>query len=109
MNAELPIVFYYTKGDGGAESPDKTEVRRCLICELAKVRNGRSLVFNIDSLYCGGARRYLGFTNKMRPGFEYFLSCGNDQTEPNGTVTPFGSGCGTILTSKAYLKDKKRL
>ena len=28
-----------------------------------------------------GAKRYLGYTDKMRPGFEYFLSCGNEQTE----------------------------
>jgi uncharacterized protein (DUF169 family) len=128
------------------------------------VRNGKSLYFNRDSLSCGGARRYLGYTDKMRPGFEYFLSCGNeemegerylrtpemvrefmknqktlpvkgknivfkrwdnltekdnpevviffarpdvlsglftlanfDQTEPNGTIAPFGAGCGSII------------
>jgi uncharacterized protein (DUF169 family) len=162
--AELPIVFYYTTGDGGAERAEKPKGRSCLICELAKVRNGRSVYYNIDSLACGGARRYLGYTDTMRPGFEYFLSCGNDQlegeryirtpemvgefmknqktlpidgknivfkrwdklevhddpdvviffakpdvlsglftlanfdqTEPNGTITPFGAGCGTII------------
>jgi uncharacterized protein (DUF169 family) len=162
--AELPVTFYYTTGDGGAEKAEKPKGRSCLICELAKVRNGRSVFYNIDSLACGGARRYLGFTKKMRPGFEYFLSCGNDQmegeryirtpemvkefirnqktlpvegkkivfkrwdnltesdnpdvviffarpdvlsglftlanfdqTEPNGTITPFGAGCGTII------------
>jgi uncharacterized protein (DUF169 family) len=162
--AELPITFYYTEGDGGAERAEKPKGRSCLICELAKVRNGRSLYFNSDSLACRGARRYLGYTEKMRPGFEYFLSCGNgemegeryirtpemvreimknqetlpvngknivfkrwdnltpsdnpevvvffanpdvlaglftlanfDQTDPNGTITPFGAGCGTIV------------
>jgi hypothetical protein len=25
---------------------------------------------------CGGAKRYLGFADKIRPNFEYFLSCG---------------------------------
>jgi uncharacterized protein (DUF169 family) len=163
-NAELPITFYYSKGDGGAERAEKTKGRSCLICELAKVRNGRSFYYNIDALACGGARRYLGYTDKMRPGFEYFLSCGNDQmegeryirtpemvnelmksqkqlpvegrnivfkrwdnitendnpdvviffarpdilsglftlanfdqTDPNGTISPFGAGCGTII------------
>ena len=80
-DTELPIVFYYTKGDGGAEWAEKSEVHRCMICELAKVRNGKPLVFDADRIKCGGARRYLGYTDKMRPGFEYFLSCGNDQLE----------------------------
>jgi len=79
--AELPITFYYSEGYGGAEKADKPAGRSCLICELAKVRNGRSLWFNDESLKCGGARRYLGYTDKMRPGFEYFLSCGNDKME----------------------------
>jgi uncharacterized protein (DUF169 family) len=163
-NAELPIVFYYTDGNGGAELADKPKGRSCLICELAKVRKGASLVFNNERIMCGGAKRYLGYTNKMRPGFEYFLSCGNsrmegerylrtpeqvkefmkdqqtmpgagrnivfkrwdhldendepdvviffakpdvlsglftlanfDQSEPNGTYTPFGAGCGSIV------------
>jgi uncharacterized protein (DUF169 family) len=163
-NAELPIVFYYSDGDGGAEWIEKPKGRSCLICELAKVRYGKSVVYNAENIVCGGAKRYLGFTDKMRPGFEYFLSCGNntiegeryirtpemvkeimknqknltrtgkniifkrwdkvtedddpvvviffakadvlsglftlanfDHTDPNGTITPFGSGCGTIV------------
>jgi uncharacterized protein (DUF169 family) len=163
-NAELPITFYYSTSDGGAERAEKPKSRSCIICELAKVRNGRSVVFNADALACGGARRYLGYTNKMRSGFEFFLSCGNDQLEgeryiqtpemvkeimknqktlpiegknivfkrwdnltanddpdvviffarpdvlsglftlanfdqlePNGTITPFGAGCGSIV------------
>jgi len=171
-DTELPIVFYYTKGDGGAEPAEKSEVHRCMICELAKVRSGRSLVYDAERVMCGGARRYLGYTEKMRPGFEYFLSCGNDQingerylrtpelvkelmqgqqkiqatgrnivfkrwdnltdtdepdvviffakpdllsglftlanfdqSEPNGTFTPFGAGCGSIVYYP-YLESK---
>ena len=163
-NAELPVIFYYTDGDGGAEWAEKQRGRSCLICELAKVRNGKSLVYNAERVRCGGAKRYLGYTDKMRPGFEYFLSCGNqetegerylrtpelvkefmknqqtipgsgrnlvfkrwdkmdendnpdvviffakpdvlsglftlanfDQAEPNGTITPFAAGCGSIV------------
>jgi uncharacterized protein (DUF169 family) len=163
-DAELPLVFYYTEGEGGAEWEDKPKGWNCIICELSKVRRGQSLVFNAERISCGGAKRYLGYTEKMRPGFEYFLSCGNDQTEgerylrtpeqvkefmknqhilpgagrnivfkrwdnlddndepdvviffakpdvlsglftlanfdqsePNGTITPFGSGCGSIV------------
>jgi uncharacterized protein (DUF169 family) len=49
---------------------------KCLICQLQKVRSGQSLAFNSESLKCGGAKRYLGFADKIRPNFEYFLSCG---------------------------------
>jgi uncharacterized protein (DUF169 family) len=171
-DAELPIIFYYTDGDGGADWAEKPEVRSCLICELASVRNGRSLVYNAERIMCGGAKRYLGYTEKMRPGFEYFLSCGNeriegerylhtpelvnkfmknqqtipakgknivfkrwdnltekdepdvvifftkpdvlsglftlanfDQSEPNGTFTPFGAGCGSLVYYP-YLESK---
>ena len=163
-NAELPITFYYTDREGGAEWAEKPKGRSCLICELAKVRNGGSVVYNADCITCSGAKRYLGYTDRMRPGFEHFLSCGNDQmegeryistpemvreimnsqrslpiegrnivfkrwdnleeddypdvviffarpdtlsglftlanfdqVEPNGTFTPFGAGCGTIV------------
>jgi uncharacterized protein (DUF169 family) len=162
--SELPIAFFYSEGDGGAEPAKKPEGRNCIICELSKVRKGRSLYFNGSTLGCGGSRRYLGYTEKMRPGFEYFLSCGNesmegeryirtpemvkelmknqktlpaegknivfkrwdkleeidepvavvffarpdvlsglftlanfDQTEPNGTFTPFGAGCSSVV------------
>jgi uncharacterized protein (DUF169 family) len=175
--AELPVVFYYSDGDGGAEWAEKPKGRSCLVCELARVRKGMSLVFNADRIMCGGAKRYLGYTDKMRPGFEYFLSCGNDkiegerylrspgqvkvfmenqqqlpingknivfkrwdnlaendepdvviffakpdvlsglftlanfdQTDPNGTFTPFGAGCGSIVHYPYLesLSDKQR-
>lgn len=80
-DAELPITFDYTTGDGGAERAPFSKGRSCLICELAKVRKGRSVYYNIESLSCTGAKRYLGYTDKMRPGFEYFLSCGNEEIE----------------------------
>lgn len=163
-NAELPIAFYYTYADGGAHWAHKPKGWSCIVCEIARVREGRSLVYDAERVTCGGGRRYLGFTDKMRPGFEYFLSCGNermegerylqnpglvkefmksqkilpvsgmnlvfkrwdkleeaddpdvviffaepdvlsglftlanfDQSEPNGTYTPFGSGCASII------------
>jgi uncharacterized protein (DUF169 family) len=43
---------------------------------LSKVRKGRSLCFEHDSIGCGGGKRYTGFSLEMRPNFEYFLSCG---------------------------------
>jgi hypothetical protein len=34
------------------------------------------MAFSAESVKCGGARRYLGFDDSIRPNFEYFLSCG---------------------------------
>lgn len=75
-NADLPIIFYYTDNPVNVILVPASEEWNCLICELKKVRDGESLAFNSDSVKCGGAKRYLRFTDKMRPDFEYFLSCG---------------------------------
>ncbi len=75
-NAELPITFYYSDKKGLAELVKPGSVARCVIGALLKVREGRSFSFNTDSIGCLGGRRYLGFTAKIMPNFEYFLSCG---------------------------------
>jgi uncharacterized protein (DUF169 family) len=75
-NSEIPITFYYTDYPKNCNMVTASEKWRCLICELKKVRSGESRAFNSDALKCGGAKRYLGFTDTMRPNFEYFLSCG---------------------------------
>jgi len=175
--AELPIVFFYHKEIGDATLAARPKGRSCIICELAKVRNGESLAYNADSIACGGAKRNLGYIEVVRPNFEYFLSCGIpgklegerylrtpelvkefqkhqhtikeaegnyiifkrwdkleesdnpdvviffakpdvlsglftlanfDQGEPNGTFTPFGAGCGTIVHYPYMEKDSKR-
>jgi uncharacterized protein (DUF169 family) len=74
--ADLPIVFYYTNEQGGAEEVKSLSGHRCLICDLSRVRKGKSLCFSADSIACSGGKRYLGFTQEIRPNFEYFLSCG---------------------------------
>jgi uncharacterized protein (DUF169 family) len=101
-DAELPIAFYYTEGDGGAEWGKKSKGRSCIICELAKVRSGKSIVYNDKRVMCGGARRYLGYTEKMRPGFEYFLSCGNNQIEGERYLR-------TPELVKEFMKDQRKL
>jgi hypothetical protein len=75
-NADLPITFYFTDDPGSAKLVPRGGKWSCLICQLKKVIAGESLAFNSDALKCGGAKRYLGFTDKMRPNFEYFLSYG---------------------------------
>ena len=73
---ELPITFFYTDREEGVERVKPPSGHQCLIGMLAKVRGGESLRFDVDSIGCGGGQRYTGFTEGMRPNFEYFLSCG---------------------------------
>jgi uncharacterized protein (DUF169 family) len=75
-NTDLPITFYFSEGTGNADKAKRPEGRSCLICELAKIRNGKSIYYTVDEIACGGAKRYLGYTDSIRPNFEYFLSCG---------------------------------
>jgi uncharacterized protein (DUF169 family) len=75
--AEFPITLYYTNDAGSLERVKApAAAHQCLIGVLSRVRNGESLCFNGDSIGCGGGKRYTGFTQEMRPNFEYFLSCG---------------------------------
>jgi uncharacterized protein (DUF169 family) len=80
-NEELPIIFYYSDNENNAEIVVKSENWGCFIGELAKVRKGKSMAFDREAISCTGGRRYIGFSNKLRPGFEYFLSCGNAEIE----------------------------
>jgi hypothetical protein len=175
-SAELPITFYLSPGDGGAKRMPPAKDHSCLVCELGRVRRGESLCYGSDALACGGAKRYLGYSPGLQPGFEYFLSCGKpgktegeryiktpemvreimkeqdsipvagrnfvfkrwdklaetddpeiviffakpdvlsglftlanfDQTERNGTITPFGAGCGSIIHYPYLEKDAAR-
>jgi hypothetical protein len=75
-NADLPITFFYTDDPVDTKVFIPSDNRSCIICELQKVRSGQSLAFNNDSVKCGGAKRYMGFAENIRPNFEYFLSCG---------------------------------
>jgi uncharacterized protein (DUF169 family) len=75
-DAELPITLYYTDEEGRAEPTKAGSLPRCLIAALSPVREGRPLCLDAESIACLGGRRYLGFSENLRPDFEYFLSCG---------------------------------
>lgn len=75
-SAELPIVFYLAEGDGTVERATPPRDWRCIVCDLARVRRGKSLAFDESSIACPGARYYMGYTRERRPEFRYFLSCG---------------------------------
>jgi uncharacterized protein (DUF169 family) len=72
--ADLPIALYYTDDDG-IPGPARKE-DRCLIANLAWVRAGTAMRFGAKDIACPGGRRYSGFAEGLRPGFEFFLSCG---------------------------------
>lgn len=74
--AELPIGFYYSNAAEPKFIAKPPKGHRCIIGDIAKVRKGRTLCFNADSIGCHGGKRYLGFESKLMPHFEYFLSYG---------------------------------
>ena len=74
--AELPITFYYTDEEGRAELARPGSLPRCLIGALSPVREGMPLCLDAESIACPGGKRYLGFSEGLRPDFEYFLSFG---------------------------------
>ncbi|MBW8041189.1 MAG: hypothetical protein FVQ85_14465 [Planctomycetes bacterium] len=75
-SADFPIVFYYTEEVRGAEPVKPATGHKCIMGDLAKIRKGKSLYFEADSIGCYGGKKYLGFSDKVMPNFEYFLSCG---------------------------------
>jgi hypothetical protein len=74
--AELPITFYYTDEVPAADLVPPPTGHRCIFADLTRTRIGQSLCFETRSIGCVGGQRYLGFSHKLMPNFEYFLSCG---------------------------------
>jgi hypothetical protein len=74
--AELPIAFFYTDSKAEGNRGSGAALHRCVIANLARVRQGAPLQLEAGSVGCTGGKRYLGFTRSLRPKFEYFLSCG---------------------------------
>jgi hypothetical protein len=75
-SAELPITCWYTDDEGAADRAEPAKGHRCFLADLAKIRMGESLRFDVDTIGCSGGKRYLGFTRDVTPNFEHFLSCG---------------------------------
>ena len=73
--AELPICFEYRDEPGeGLVKPAVGQV--CFVAQLMRARRGERIAFNAEAVGCWGGKRYLGFMQDLRPGFEYFLSYG---------------------------------
>jgi len=74
--AELPIGFYYSNSAESKLMAKPPKGHRCIIGDIAKVRKGKTVCFDNNTIGCHGGKRYLGFESKLAPNFEYFLSCG---------------------------------
>jgi len=74
--AELPITFEIGEGCGTTEKAKTPKGWRCIICDLARVRKGTSLVFDRTSVTCNGGLFYMGYDTQRSENFRYFLSSG---------------------------------
>lgn len=74
--ASLPICYFYADQVREEDLKQTVNLDRCLIGNLTRVQEGYSFVYNAHSPGCSGGKRYSGFSKKLRPKFEYFLSCG---------------------------------
>ncbi|NVO20335.1 MAG: DUF169 domain-containing protein [Bacteroidetes bacterium] len=78
---ELPLAVWYTDTPDGMEQVFPEKGQHCMIAQMNKAREGKAICFGKGSIACGGGNRYCGFSQKLRPGFEYFLSYGNETLE----------------------------
>lgn len=78
---ELPLAIWYTDLPESTENVTTGKGENCMIFQLKKARDGKAIRFGKGSVACGGGNRFCGFTPKLRPGFEYFLSYGNESLE----------------------------
>ncbi len=74
--AELPVAFYYSDKEPAGEAGTPASEARCVMANLGRVRRGETVRFGAKTIGCPGGQRYLGYAAELRPGFEYFLSCG---------------------------------
>lgn len=75
-DADLPMATFFSD-ESAPEGLTAAKGGQCIIELLPFVKKGKTLCFSAESRICGGARRYLGFTDgAIMSDFEYFLSYG---------------------------------
>ncbi len=74
--AELPVAYCYTNEPSAEDQRDSRNEEHCVIAAFERVRQGHAFVYGADSPGCRGWARYTGFSRKLGPNFEYFLSYG---------------------------------
>lgn len=76
LDAPLPIALFYSNELHHADPAKKHASHHCIIADITRVFKGQFLAFNATNIGCGGGLRYCGFSDNLRPGFEFFLSYG---------------------------------
>lgn len=76
--ADLPITLEFRNEPASSGRVPPPGDHRCIICQIGRVRNGTTLVFDAFSITCGGGLMYTGYSDKRPPNFRYFLSCGKE-------------------------------
>jgi uncharacterized protein (DUF169 family) len=74
--APLPVALFYSNDLHKTEPAKKHASHHCIIADITRVFKGESLAFNSTNIGCAGGKRYCGFNDSLRPGFEFFLSYG---------------------------------
>jgi hypothetical protein len=74
--AELPVAYFYTDEVAPQDRLGSRDEEHCVIACFGRVRHGRTFVYGAESPGCRGWKRYTGFSQTLRPKFEFFLSCG---------------------------------
>lgn len=75
-DAELPICCWYSDSVREEDLQESKNEHRCLIGDLNRVRDGCTYVYDAKTPGCPGGKRYAGYTDRVPPKFEFFLSCG---------------------------------
>ena len=75
-DSSLPFVVMFTNSKPEGKTVRLDQEKRCVCSTVYEAINGETLIFDEHSFGCLGGKRYAGFSDKLRPGFEYFLSCG---------------------------------
>jgi len=74
--AALPVAYWYTDEVSEDDRRDSRDEEHCVVASFQRVRQGHAFVYGKGSPGCRGWARYTGFSETLRPNFEYFLSCG---------------------------------
>ena len=75
-DSKLPVAVFYSD-EPPQEGLISTEGGQCIIELLPNALKGETVCFSAESQICGGAKRYLGFSDAVgMKNFEYFLSYG---------------------------------
>jgi hypothetical protein len=73
---ELPVTFYYTQHEKQGGELRRGSGKGCIMTDIGMVRRGKPVRFDAAGVGCFGGKKWLGFSDKLAPNFEYFLSCG---------------------------------